>query len=284
MRALLVLLPLLLSAQPRDGDILERAACTLSDPAGARFTCERLTYSSGGLPVIAYYFAPAKPAVPRLPIVVFNRGGYVVKDQLPNLLPMFQRLAEAGFAIVAPMYRGSDGAPGHDELGGADLADLMNVVPLVGHLPSTDPGNLFLYGESRGGVMSLLALRDGFPARAAATLGAITDLAAYLQHDSRAARIVNTVWPDYDTRRGEIHSTRSALQWPEKLKKPLYLMHGGADRQVSPAQTLRLALLLEELGHTYGLTIFPGADHVLSKFQIDRDQQAIRWFRKHLRP
>lgn len=177
--------------------------------------CERLTYSSSGLPVVAFYYGPAKPVAPRMPVVVFNRGGYVVKEQLPKLMPMFQRLADAGFAVIAPMYRGSEGAPGHDEMGGADLADLMNVVPLVRQLPLVDMDNLFLYGESRGGVMSLLAMRDGFPARAAATFGAITDLAAYLKEDARAARIVHAVWPDYDARREEIHAARSALQWPE---------------------------------------------------------------------
>ena len=246
--------------------------------------CERLTYSSSGLPVVAFYYGPAKPVAPRMPVIVFNRGGYVVKEQLRNLVPMFQRLADAGFAVIAPMYRGSEGAPGHDEMGGADLADLMNVLPLLRQLPLADVNNLFLYGESRGGVMSLLAMRDGFPARAAATFGAITDLAAYLKEDARAARIVHAVWPDYDARREEIHAARSALQWPEKLKKPLFLMHGGADRQVSPEQTLQLALRLEELGRTYGLMVFPGGDHTLSRYQDERDQQAIQWFRKHVRP
>ena len=48
-----------------------------------------------------------------------------------ELLVPFHRLADAGFVIVAPMYRGSEGAPGRDEMGGADLADLMNVRPVI---------------------------------------------------------------------------------------------------------------------------------------------------------
>ena len=282
MRSLLLLLPLLLPAQPRDGTILERSACKPNEPADARFTCEKLTYSSDQLPVIAYLYSPTNVSG-RLPVVVYNRGSYVVKDQLSNLLPMFKRLAEAGFLIVAPMYRGSEGAPGRDEMGGADLHDLMNAVPLIRNLTAADEDNLFLYGVSRGGIMCMLALRDGFPARAAATIGAITDLAAYLQRDSRAARLVHTIWPDYDSRREEILFTRSASQWAEKLKRPILLMHGGADPQVDPLHSLKLAMRLQELGHPYGLTIFAGGDHNLNQFSAERDQQAIQWFKKHLR-
>ena len=40
---------------------------------------------------------------------------------------------------------------------------------------------IYLYGKSRGGMMTYQALRDGFPARAAATVGAFTDLEAMLR-------------------------------------------------------------------------------------------------------
>ena len=40
---------------------------------------------------------------------------------------MAHRFAEAGFIVVAPHYRGSNGWAGKDELGGAELHDLMNL-------------------------------------------------------------------------------------------------------------------------------------------------------------
>ena len=102
------------------------------------------------------------------------------------------RLADAGFVVVAPMYRGSEGAPGRDEMGGADLADLMNIRAVIASLPYADATNTFLYGESRGGMMVLQALRDGFEARAAATIGTFTDLDAYLKEDPQVAAIAPT--------------------------------------------------------------------------------------------
>ena len=88
---------------------------------------------------------------------------------------------DPSFVVVAPLYRGSLGAEGKDELGGGDLLDLMNVTKLLAHLPYADTRNVFLYGESRGGVMTFMAIRDGFPANAAATFGAFTDMDAYVR-------------------------------------------------------------------------------------------------------
>ena len=89
-----------------------------------------------------------------------------------NFLFLFTDLQIAGFSVLAPMYRGSEGAEGQDEMGGADLqCTLMRVVALADELPSVDAQDLYLLGESRGGMMVLQAIRDGFPARAAAIYG-----------------------------------------------------------------------------------------------------------------
>ena len=96
------------------------------------------------------------------PVIVYNRGSYVRADIAPELLPMFHRLANAGFAVLAPMYRGSDGGEGRDEMGGADLNDLMNVMPVLNQLDSLDTRNVFLYGESRGGMMVFQAIGMAF--------------------------------------------------------------------------------------------------------------------------
>jgi dipeptidyl aminopeptidase/acylaminoacyl peptidase len=112
---------------------------------------QKIRYRSDGLVVIAYFYSAATSAEPKRPVIVFNRGSYVREDIFPELVPMFHRLAKAGFAVVAPMYRGSDGGEGRDEMGGADMNDLMNVLPVLSQLDSLDTRNVFLYGESRGG-------------------------------------------------------------------------------------------------------------------------------------
>lgn len=243
------------------------------------YLLEKLRYRSDGLSVVAYLYRARDER--QRPVIVFNRGSYVRGDIAPELLPMFHRLAREGFAILAPMYRGSDGGEGRDELGGADVADLMTVSKLIAELPSLDRNNVFLYGESRGGMMVFQAIRDGFPARAAATFGAFTNLEAMIATEQGQA-MADSLWPDFAERKERIVERRSAIRWPKKLTIPLLLMHGSDDHSVSPTQTLQLAIELAEAGREFGAIIFPGGGHVLMDQRHERDRQAVDHFRRYI--
>ncbi len=246
-----------------------------------RYVFEKIHYNSDGLELIAYLYGPKKKSKTKRPVILFNRGSYVRGDIAPELLPMFHRLAKAGFTIVAPMYRGSDGAEGHDELGGADLNDLMNVVGLLKELKSVDTQNVFLYGESRGGMMVFQAIRDGFPARAAATFGGFTDLTP-LTETEQGKGMTAAIWPDFDENRTQIIKRRSAIQWPEKINIPLLLMHGSNDGTISPTQTLQFASGLAETEKEYAVIVFPGGKHVLKADRLERDQQVVNFFQRYM--
>ena len=247
----------------------------------SRYALEKVRYRSDGLAVIAYFYSPRKSEGMKRPVIVFNRGSYVRGDIAPELLPMFHRLAEAGFAVVAPMYRGSDGGEGRDEMGGADLNDLLNIMPVLSQLGSLDTRNVFLYGQSRGGMMVFQAIRDGFPARAAATFGAFTDLDEITSSGSGAAT-AKKIFPDFEQRRDDIISRRSAIRWPERLGLPMLLMHGSADRDVPPAQTLLLATQLAKAQKEFGVIVFPGGNHILQQHRVERDRQVVEFFRRHM--
>jgi dipeptidyl aminopeptidase/acylaminoacyl peptidase len=246
------------------------------------YVLEKVRYRSDGLAVIAYFYHPRKSEGKRRPVIVFNRGSYVRTDIAPELIPMFYRLAKAGFTVVAPMYRGSDGGEGRDEMGGADVNDLMNILPVLSQLESLDTENMFLYGESRGGMMVFQAIRDGFPARAASTLGAFTDLGE-LTSSRSGMKMAMTIWPDFEERRNEIISRRSAIQWSERLGVPLLLMHGSRDRDVSPTQTLRLATQLAKIQREFSVIIFPGGDHILQKHRVEHDRAVVEFFRRYFK-
>ncbi|HSR53308.1 MAG TPA: prolyl oligopeptidase family serine peptidase [Acidobacteriota bacterium] len=250
-----------------------------------------VTYQSDGLPVRCYLYQSkgaldSQPeSAQARPTVVFNRGSYVRGDIAAELVTLFHRLAQRGFAVLAPLYRGSDGAPGRDEMGGADLNDLLNVVPLAQSLASVDAGHLFLYGESRGGMMVLQALREAFPARAAAVFGTFSDLQALVEGDPESyLAMARGIWPDFADRREEIIRRRSAVQWAEKIEVPLMILHGGDDQSIPPNQALQLAEKLDSLGKSFELVIYAGDNHVLSRHRVQRDQRVAEWFHEHMAP
>ena len=250
------------------------------------FEFQRLKYLSDGLKVTAYLYKPTHVTESMLPAIIFNRGSLIQGDIAPELASSFHRLASAGFVVLAPMYRQSDGGEGRDEMGGGDVNDLMNSAALAKALGFIDVNNLFLYGESRGGVMTFLAIKKNFPANAAAVYGAFTDLEALIKDRPQDYRpeMLNQLWPDFDSRKDEIFRSRSAIFWPESLGLPLLIMHGGADRGLNPSHSLTIAQKLQSLGKTYELIIYAGDGHRLARNQEDRDRRAVAWFRKHMKP
>jgi dipeptidyl aminopeptidase/acylaminoacyl peptidase len=248
-----------------------------------RFEISKITYSSDGLPVIGYLYGPTDGTGPKLPVIVFNRGSYVVNGEIGLYLASFWRLANDGFLVFAPMYRGSDGAMGHDEMGGADVHDLLNAIESLRAIKHADASNVFLYGESRGGMMVFAGIRDGASVRAAATVGTITNLEAFfVEQPQTESQMSMAIWPNYKQDRAAILEHRSAALWPERVDVPVLLMHGGQDESVSPMHSLRMAEALQERQKEYALIIFAEDNHVLSVHREERDAQALKWFRAHL--
>jgi dipeptidyl aminopeptidase/acylaminoacyl peptidase len=231
--------------------------------------------------VVAYVYRP-KATTESRPAIIYSRGSFIAGDLAPVLAPMFHRLAVAGFTVVAPQYRGSDGGDGKDEMGGADVHDVLNAIKLAATTDGVDSSRMFLYGESRGGMMTYQAIRAGASVKAAAVVGAFTDLDSLLAGDPRSRGAAAVIWPDYASHSVEIATKRSAVRWAAELKIPLLILQGGADPQVSPRQALRLAMKLDELHYPYELHVFAGGTHTLHARAAERDAAVVNWFRDHM--
>lgn len=254
----------------------EQYAAAQSD---TRFVMEQFSYQSGGLTVGAYIYHP-RDVGPRLPVIIFNRGSYTRPNGFAGeMLVMSHHFAQAGFIVIAPHYRGSNGWAGRDELGGAELQDLMNLPPLIHRIEGADPSRLFLAGESRGGAMVYMALRDAFPARAAAVWGAFADLEPLLTSGPQA-QYASQIWPDIDRNRAHIVETRSALRWADRINTPMLIMHGGADEDIPIDQSRLMAAELQRLGKPHKLIIFADQQHVIGGRNEERDAAIVEWFRQ----
>lgn len=249
------------------------------------FEFQKLKYLSDGLKVTAYLYKPKQIDGQKLPTIIFNRGSAVRGDIAPELISFFHRLGSAGFLVLAPMLRQSDGGEGRDELGGADIDDLINILPVAKSLGFADMNNLFMYGESRGGMMTYMAIKRKLPIKAAAVFGAFTDLQQLVDAHPRdySPAFFAKLWPDYETRKGELFEARSAIRWVEELNVPLLIMHGGADGGVNPQHSLNLAQQLQKLGRVYELIVYAEDGHRLAHNQLDRDQRATSWFKKFIK-
>ena len=263
------------------------AAIISADEYAARgapgVSCERITYLSDGLRVVGYLWRPtgAKPG-DRLPLLVFHRGGAGDDSKLrPNTQFAFDRFVRAGYVVIGTQYRGNDGGEGRDELGGADLRDVLQIVRIGQRLPWVDPQRVFALGYSRGGMMALMAARAGAPYRAIATVGAPTDLLAVRAAGGRnsLSALARAIPAGQDPEAAL--RARSAVHWAEELNAPVLVLHGGADPIVSAAEHARpFAARLQALGKTHELVVFEGDTHGLQMSGTERDTRILEWFRR----
>lgn len=148
------------------------------------FECRKIEYRSDRLKVRGYIWKPQNIEGKNLPLIIFNRGGSLELAKLTlkyGLKFGFYDFLANGFVAIGSQYRGNAESQGKEEFSGADINDAMNLIPLARSWEYIDSNNIFIMGESRGGMMTYLALKQEIEVNAAATVTGAADLSANLQ-------------------------------------------------------------------------------------------------------
>ena len=248
---------------------------------------DEIFYESDGLKVKAYLVTPKESIKGGYPSIIYNRGGNRDFGQLNEYKMVFilARVASWGYNVVASQYRGNDGGEGLEEFGGKDVNDVINLIPLVENLANANPHKIGMYGWSRGGMMTYLALMKTNKIKAAVVGGALSDLKLmYESRDDGMEEVFIELIPNYDMDKENLLRERSAVFNADKLCKttPILLLHGTADWRVVPEESLNMALALQKAKVPYSLVMFEGGDHGLNEFDAEVDNLTRAWFIKYL--
>jgi acetyl esterase/lipase len=207
-----------------------------------------------------------------LPVVVYVHGGGWQRGSRRDPPPLlaadfYDQIAAQGFAVAAIDYRLSGEARFP-----APLEDVLAAVDWVRDkaLPyGLDAGRVFLWGDSAGGHLALLAALTGTAVQAVVAWFPVTDLPGMpsdlldvggvpdLGPDSREARLLGapvSAVPD-------LARQASPLSHAHVSAPPVLLLHGTADDLVPAAQSVRLASALRQAGAAVELELVPGATH-----------------------
>ena len=245
-----------------------------------------ITYLSDGLKINGFMAKPKKAG--KYPCVIYNRGGnreFGALKVAHGALTM-GRIAKEGYVVIASQYRGNGGSEGKEEFGGEEVNDIVILQEVLKEVEAADPEKIGMYGWSRGGMMTFLALTKTDKIKAAAVGGALSD--SYEMINDRPEMETNVLAelvPDYENNKESELDKRSAINWVDQFSKdvPILMLHGNADWRVKPEQSLRLAMEFEKYRIPYRLIMFEGSDHGISEHKEEVNQQVIHWFDRYLK-
>jgi dipeptidyl-peptidase-4 len=170
-------------------------------------------------------------------------------------------LVQEGILVASVNNRGT-GARGREfkkqvymRLGQLETADQLAAMRQLGDLPYVDASRIGIWGWSYGGYMALMTSLLGGEQVAAAIAGAPV-----------------TSWELYDTiyterfmrtpeENPEGYSIGAPLSHAEGLEGDLLIIHGTADDNVHPQNTLRMIYELEQAGKQFDMRLYPGQRH-----------------------
>ena len=242
-----------------------------SELAPARY----ITYvARDGLKLPAYLTLPRGRTEKGLPLIVLPHGGpYGVRDK-PDYNAEVQLLANRGYAVLQPNFRGSDGygrefyEKGEGQWGRAMQDDLDDGMDWLVKEGIVDAKRVCIVGASYGGYAALWgATRNPERYRCAASWAGVSDLKRQLGYQLafKISTRYRKDWrktvqgdPKFDPR------TVSPLFTVDRLKVPLLIAHGDADQTVPFKQSKLYVDALQKAGKPVEFMPIKGEGHGFS--------------------
>lgn len=265
---------------------LHRFAAVNDMLEGAPFAeTQYVNYSArDGLKIPAYLTLPVGREPKRLPLIILPHGGpYGVRDTLDYHTEV-QFLANRGYAVLQPNYRGSDSygeefyKRGEGQIGRAMQDDLDDGMDWLVKDGIVDPARVCIVGSSYGGYAAMWGvIRNPERYRCAASFAGVTDFKAQIKYDGKSLKSrYAREWRD--TVRGAEDfdlDTVSPAKNAARLTRPLLLTHGDEDSNVPYSQFKKMIDALKKAkkpveSHTYEGEGHGFADSANEKDWLDR--------------
>lgn len=260
----------------------------------------RSQFPSGKTLVPAYVFSP-KPLGDgrRYPGLVVVHGGFHGRLEW-RWFDIIDRAVREGYVVIFPEYRGSSGYGDvhyRNDYGITDVADVLASVDyLVKSTPHVDAERIGIFGHSRGGMVTLLAIEKA-PRRfkAAVDVAGLADMVAFMSYKPDFRRHEMASQPHFG---GKLpaedlkpYMEISPLNHVDAIETPLFVAATTGDKVVPlPLHSGRLIDALAARGKTFESKIYEQApgDHVFlfgdSDERRDLLDRTFEFLRKYLQP
>ena len=260
----------------------------------------RITYAAAdGLEIPAYLTLPRGKQEQHLPLIVLPHGGPAARDAL-DFNWWAQALADQGYAVLQPNYRGSAIGRaflerGFGEWGRKMQTDLSDGVRFLSTQGIVDPARVCIVGGSYGGYAALAGVSlDPGVYRCAVSVAGLSDLHRMLvwvndrQHAS-SANFEQRYWDRFMGLSGPDDPAADAIS-PVKhldaINVPVLLIHGKDDTVVPFEQSQEMYAALHDAHKDVELVALAGEDHWLSRSatRLKMLESSVAFLRAHNPP
>jgi dipeptidyl aminopeptidase/acylaminoacyl peptidase len=223
---------------------------------------QSVTYMSDGLKVKAKLFWPEGKGP--FPGVIYNHDG--VKGLSTSTVARCQELAQKGYAVIAPTYRGEDGSEGKVEVAQGEVNDVLNALNLFGKLPRVDAKRVAFVGTSHGALVSLLAATRTDKVKALVFGYGVVDIYRWFDYLKESKQLgedalTQQVYGKGPEDKPENFRIRHALTILPNLRIPVLILQGDKDKIVPLEQGQILQTKLTELRKSSILRTYPNSGH-----------------------
>lgn len=251
-----------------------------------------VSYPSGDLTVTGWIFVNPFGEQDVEPALIFNHGGVGGVNEATRAKCRW--LAQQGYIVFAPSYRGEDDSEGEIEIAKGEVDDVVNAILQLRSHPGIETDTFVLLGLSHGALISVMAAaRPELKGLVKATVAAygVMDIYAWYQHlldndfdvsDSISVRVYGSGPDD----KPEAFAERNALALAGKLSDaPLMLVQGGRDEIVPRQQAVTMITALRDSGRLQDrIKIYPDVGHGFLYWddprlheQIELRQAKVAW-------
>jgi dipeptidyl aminopeptidase/acylaminoacyl peptidase len=253
---------------------------------------EAIRYTSkDGTRIAAMLYKPRNAR--KGPAVLWIHGGPEGQDSF-RFDPWAQYLAQQGYVVLEPNYRGSTGYGEKfrnmnvEDSGGGEMDDVAAGANYLVAQGLADPKRLAIGGGSHGGTMVAYAVTK-YPDLFAAAIEmyGVVDRATFNERTNRNSAIRWAMkMGGSPEEKPEVYARANALLQISKIKTPLLILHGENDPQVPPYESAQFVRALKAAGKTYYYYTYPNELHGFSQreHRLDAWRRELAFLEKYINP